>query len=283
VLIALTRWPHWFNTFKLTVYLLLTANIGFFFIEELEGARDLLQSTFDLALLLELFPATIDTAAWVLLLLMFELETYQLDDAALTPKVEKLLMLIRIICVSFIVTAFVGYLLTLLTLFEAESIAIGQLCEMSASGYSQMVDQDAFMSLTAQDCQSLMTSASGPLIAHDELRWFALMKDFEAVQWLAWVDVGNAAVWILVVALLELDLQLSGSPYDSEQWRAISRVFKVLAYTALVLFAVYWGFAGSFLDFEDAFLWIVAFVFIERNVVIWDKEREKTQSSGVTE
>ncbi|MDA1206439.1 MAG: hypothetical protein O2858_02070, partial [Proteobacteria bacterium] len=119
MLIAITRWPHWFNTFKLTVYLLLTANIGFFFIEELEGARDLLQSTFDLALLLELFPATIDTAAWVLLLLMFELETYQLDDAALTPKVEKLLMLIRIICVSFIVTAFVGYLLTLLTLFEA--------------------------------------------------------------------------------------------------------------------------------------------------------------------
>jgi hypothetical protein len=47
-----------------------------------------------------------------------------------------------------------------------------------------------------------------------------------------------------------------------------------------VVFAIYWGFAGTFLDFEDAFLWIMAFVFIERNVVIWEKELNKTAAEG---
>ena len=32
------------------------------------------------------------------------------------------------------------------------------------------------------------------------------------------------------------------------------------------------------MDFWDAFLWIVAFVFIERNVVFWEEELEANQA-----
>ena len=51
----------------------------------------------------------------------------------------------------------------------------------------------------------------------------------------------------------------------------------------LILFAAFWGVAGSFLDFWDAFLWIVAFVFIERNVFVWEQELERAAPSGVTQ
>jgi hypothetical protein len=36
-------------------------------------------------------------------------------------------------------------------------------------------------------------------------------------------------------------------------------------------FAIYWGIDGKPIDFWDAFLWIVAFVYIERNLFIpWE-------------
>ena len=33
----------------------------------------------------------------------------------------------------------------------------------------------------------------------------------------------------------------------------------------------YWGILGDFLDFWDAFMWLVAFVFIELNIFQWQQ------------
>jgi hypothetical protein len=40
----------------------------------------------------------------------------------------------------------------------------------------------------------------------------------------------------------------------------------------LFVAAAYWGFAGDFLDFWDAALWLFAFIFIELNVFEWQSE-----------
>jgi hypothetical protein len=40
----------------------------------------------------------------------------------------------------------------------------------------------------------------------------------------------------------------------------------------VLLAAIYWGIKGDFVDFWDAFLWLVAFVFIELNVFEWRRE-----------
>jgi hypothetical protein len=45
------------------------------------------------------------------------------------------------------------------------------------------------------------------------------------------------------------------------------------------LAAVYWGFEGDFVDFWDAFLWLVAFFFIELNVVEWRQESQTAQGN----
>ena len=52
----------------------------------------------------------------------------------------------------------------------------------------------------------------------------------------------------------------------------ISNGIKFVLYSTLFLAAVYWGFKGNFVDFWDAFLWLVAFFFIEMNVVEWRQE-----------
>ena len=52
-----------------------------------------------------------------------------------------------------------------------------------------------------------------------------------------------------------------------------------MLYSTLFLAAVYWWFAGDFLDFWDAFLWLFAFVFIELNVFSWQAETSAEPAS----
>jgi hypothetical protein len=40
----------------------------------------------------------------------------------------------------------------------------------------------------------------------------------------------------------------------------------MMLYSLLFAAAAYWGLHGDFLDFWDSFLWLIAFVFIERNL-----------------
>ena len=89
---------------------------------------------------------------------------------------------------------------------------------------------------------------------------------------LAWVDVINAAVWLLVVLVLEIDVRLQEhNRFEGVALRA-STASKYVLYTTLFAAAVYWGFKGDFVDFWDAFLWLVAFVFIELNMFEWRQE-----------
>jgi hypothetical protein len=53
---------------------------------------------------------------------------------------------------------------------------------------------------------------------------------------------------------------------------------KNVLYSILLFAAIYWGIFGDFLEFWDAFLWIVAFVFIEMNLFDWKKETDKDVS-----
>ena len=45
------------------------------------------------------------------------------------------------------------------------------------------------------------------------------------------------------------------------------KILKTILYLILFSAAAFWGFKGDFLDFWDAFLWLVAFFFIELNLL----------------
>ena len=71
---------RWFVSVKYLTYILLSFNVYLFLEEELVSAAHSGLANFELASLIQLFSATLDTAAWVLLLLLFELETAVIPD-----------------------------------------------------------------------------------------------------------------------------------------------------------------------------------------------------------
>jgi len=75
-----------FRVFKYSVYALLMLNVYLFFAEEWAASAHRFVDGVALADVIEGFAASIDTAAWVVLLLMFELETYVLNDEQFTRR-----------------------------------------------------------------------------------------------------------------------------------------------------------------------------------------------------
>ena len=97
-------------------------------------------------------------------------------------------------------------------------------------------------------------------------------SNLSSVKALAWADVINSVAWVSVVLMLEVDVHTQLGNISSKWWEKYNIFVKVTVYSVLFLAAVYWGVTGNFLEFWDAFLWIVAFVLIEMNMFEWQAE-----------
>ena len=268
-----------FQFAKYVVYALLTLNVFLFFSEEWAAAPHRFADGISLADVIEGFAATIDTAAWVVLLLMFELETYQLADHHFTSRVTLALHSLRTICYGFIVYAFYGYV-TKLTFLLGMTAApnITDVCSLASVQWSYAIDLDEYQLINAANCGSF--SAGIVFYQFPEMHAIVDQVGRTAIIRLAWVDVINAAVWLMVVLLLEIDVRLQERDLLKGNALKISSSSKYVLYSLLFLAAAYWGWKGDFVDFWDAFLWLVAFVFIELNVFDWRLETLQQQAEG---
>ena len=79
-----------------------------------------------------------------------------------------------------------------------------------------------------------------------------------------WLDLANAALWLLVCAVLAWDVHVPGR-YDAREWR-LRNILKAVLYAPLFGIALAWGVTGAWLDFYDAALWILCFFAVELKV-----------------
>jgi hypothetical protein len=259
-----------FKAFKYTVYAVLTLNIALFFQEELLATKQTFSQGINLVDIIQGFASTIDTAAWVLLLLLFELETSVLaDDTLRKTNVKVTFIGLRLISYGFIGYAFYGYFSKMLLTYNISPLVVDDLCALVGQGYASIVTLDEYPLLDTNSCAVLADQA---LFQLNGQQIVGSASDWVAIQWLAWVDVINSATWVAVVAILEMDvwLQLRGRLQGGIL--SASKIIKMGLYSILFIAAAYWGLLGDFLDFWDAFMWLVAFVFIEMNLFQWQIE-----------
>ena len=265
-----------FKFTKYLVYVLLSFNIYLFLQEELLALSFTFADGIEPGQIVQAFSATIDTAAWVVLLLMFELETAALDDRKIHGAVKWSLHGLRGICYIALLYAFTGYYQELVALYQVVPLALPDACVLAGGDYSLLVDLDEYVPLDAVNCAAL----SGEVYSVAGFDILADSETLRSAQILAWVDVINAADWILVVIVLEVEVRLQLRGDLSDQVMNATKVIKLILYAILFLCAAYWGYAGDFLDFWDASLWLFAFIFIELNVFEWQYETEHELPAG---
>jgi hypothetical protein len=262
-----------FTAVKYLTYLLLLLNVFLFLREETRSLEHTFIGAISLSQFVQVFAATIDTTAWVILLLLFELETSVLDDSKIRGGVKFALHGIRLLCGGAIVWAFTGYCAELITLYKITVLEGFDACSRISGNWSVLLTLDEYLPLDAGNCQSFADSAL-------RISNFNIVADPDTLhrtRYLAWTDVINAGAWILVVVVLEIEVRLQLRRSLTDAVVDGTRYLKYCIYSTLFIAAVYWGFAGKFLDFWDAALWLFAFIFIELNVFDWQRETQAPQ------
>ena len=271
----------WFELFKYAVYVLITVNVVQFFREDYLATSHTFRSGVSWAQLTDAYATTIDSAAWLILLLIFELETYVIEDEKLVGKTRWGLNILGGICFIFVVQAFLGYY-DKYSVINAYALAtFDNACGAVGLVQSYVVDFDEYLGLTTSNCAAIpgvnwYSHASNSILASAEM--FARMKA------MALTDVVNAGTWIVIVIILQIDVLLQMRGSLTEKLYRINAYIKAVLYLVLVAAAVYWGYLSAVLDTWDAMLWIIAFFFIELNLFQWNEEtRGAAHDTGATE
>jgi len=142
------------------------------------------------------------------------------------------------------------------------------LCDQIGKQLVFMVSPDDFSIISKQNCADLTNEDK--LFRLPGTNVVADNSHLALVQNLSIVDVVNASNWILIVIILQADIWIQLRHQLDHTIVKIFRFIKPFLYSLLFGCAIYWGINGTFLDFWDAFLWILAFAFIELNVFKWN-------------
>jgi hypothetical protein len=261
-----------FRVFKYTVYCLLAWNVFLFFQEDLAASAETFGDSVTWRNVVEAYSATFDTAAWVVLLLLFELETAVIDDTKLRGGLKWMFTGIRTLCYFFIVYAFYGYWVKYGVVTAFTPFSVQDLCSLVGTDFTWVADLDEYMPFDQAACTAMQGQ---PLLQIAGTQIIGTQDAVEAAIRLAITDVVNAGDWLVIVVLLEVEVWLQLKALLTDRLLRIGKYVKGFFYAILFAAAAYWGVKGDFLDFWDAFLWLVAFIFIELNIFQWHEESEQ--------
>jgi hypothetical protein len=264
-----------FQFFKYLVYILLAYNILLWFQEDLAASAETFGDTVTWQNVVEAYSATIDTAAWVLLLLLFELETSVIPDEKLKGGLKWLITGTVAICYILITWAFYGYLVKYGVITNVAPFEIGDICMLAGTEWNYVADLDDYPPIDSTSCLALQGQA---LFQVSGLEIVGTLSSLKSAVGLAIVDIINAGTWLVIVLLLQIEVWLQLKNLLTDRLMMIAKISKGFLYAALFVCAIYWGINGTFLDFWDAFLWLVAFIFIELNIFQWHEEGSEPSS-----
>ena len=260
------------QTIKWLVYTLVIINFGFYIRNDLLIAGHTLYSGSSLLEISRAFATTIDESAWIILLLLFELETYLLSDDPLSRAKTLLMQGIRLVCYISLAHTLYAYGVYLAEIYAAVPVeGVTNLCQLIGKDLSYASNL-VYSKINSSNCASL--SSANQFFYVDPPTFF-IVEDAVGLaieKQLAWIDIFEAIIWLLILLSIEVAVWL--------QDRNIGQglIFKTLSITKWCLYSLlwaaagYWIYRGHYMFAWDEFVWIAGFVAIEMNIVEWRNE-----------
>jgi hypothetical protein len=258
---------------KWIVYSLLLINWGFYIEEDWSRALHTLGPDATLVQWAAEFATSIDEAGWFILLFMFELETYVLEDESWTGWTAAVVHGTRLLCYVMLlhtVYAFTNGVIDIQPTVEVENAT--SLCDLVDGKVSYVYNLE-YTLISPENCNTLSDAdrfyhvGDGPVVATaDGLR---LEKQH------AWADLVEAVAWLIIVLAIELVVRLQERDITSGRTILIANRLKAVCYAILVILAAWWAWLSHWLYTWDEFLWIAGFAAIEMNINEWRGEIEE--------
>jgi len=255
---------------KWTVYTLLIVNFAFYFLEDLERARHILHSGSSFLDLTGEFATSIDESAWFILLFMFELETYVLEDEDWKGWVAHVIRGARLACYVMLAHTIFSFSDTVADYMATVPVDNATtLCDLVHADVSYVHNLE-YTEVNAQTCADLSAANQFYWVADDPV-----VTDLDSLNLerdLAWVDLAEAVIWLLILLAIEVIVRMQGHGVTRSALITTLNRVKFLLYATLIAFGVYWAWLSHWLYLWDELLWIGGFAAIEMNVSEWREE-----------
>ena len=265
---------------KIVVYTLLLLNFGYYWFEEYRNAQHTLTQGATLLQWMAAYAATLDDFAWLLLIAVYELETYWLEDDFDNKLVEWLMQLTKIGCYVLILQTTYSYIIALIDIYNVTPVKnVAEICALAGQDLS-LLRNLVYTEISSENCASLSLASEffrypGEPVVTDGL---GLAEDITLRQ----VDIIENIAWLLIVAIMELNVRLQTKGlHDGPAIKWSNRV-KTGSYAAIILASVYWITKGHYVYAWDEFVWIAGFVVLDSNLAEWRHELEEAEHKGET-
>ncbi len=253
----------YFHIFKYIVYGLLVYNAYLFFREDHIASSRLFSDGLGWSSLIQGYSASIDTISWIFLLVIFELETDIFPKYQIRHGLKRSLKSVKVLSYLFIIYSFYGYIIKYTLVHDTVPFSSDP-CRLIKTSYTYIVTLDQYVPITIEQCQRL---AQSTLYQINNTQVIGSYSSLMSAQRQVCVDVLTSANWLLIVLILDVEVHLQVRGFLTHGWTQVSAMIKTLLYSILVINVIYWGVEGSLLSCWDALLWLIAFVFIELNVL----------------
>jgi hypothetical protein len=263
-----------FRLFKVVIFWVLMINLVYYLYEDVTAFLYLPTdaSVFEVA---ETFAVSIDYVAWMVLIVLFEMETSALAKDRLTEKRRRVFTGLTAACYLFLLYAGYSYTVGLVDSYNYEPIESRPACYFANTNYAYLTLQARPIELTHENCSEFagkeIFKAPSDNIITTEANLLALKK-------LSWVDVFNASAWLIVVLLFQIEVSLEHANKLTKRRLITVMVWKGAAYLVLLCGAIYWTVFSLFIDYWDAWLWLLAFILVDLNLLGLDETQNQRAS-----
>jgi hypothetical protein len=268
-----------FRIFKVAIFSILMLNVIYYVYEDVNAYLYLAPGS-SLLDTLEAFAVSIDCMAWMILIVLFEMETSAQSKDQFTGMRKWVIAGLTAACYVVLVYAAYGYAAGLVDTYHFEPIENQSACDFANTNFAYMAADARPIELTDENCgeldgEQLFKSPSDNVIATASV--------LPALVRLGWIDVFNSNAWLLVVLLFQIEFSLEQANLLTKRRLLMVMAWKGFAYLVLLGCAIYWTVYSAFIDWWDAWLWLLAFILIDLNMLGLDETQNQRADQRVAE
>ncbi len=201
---------------------------------------------------------------------MFELETYVVADVDWKGWIAHTVRAVRLFCYLLIAHTVYAYMIVVISLQPTVAVEdISDLCGLTGADVSYVYNLK-YTEINDQTC--------GELSGESQFYWLAknpVVSDMAGLNLerdLAWVDLFEAVVWLLILLAIEIVVRLQSRGVTGGVLISTGNTLKFFLYMTLIAFGIYWATLSHWLYFWDELVWIGGFAAIEMNLSKWRGE-----------
>ena len=168
------------------------------------------------------------------------------------------------LCYAMIAHTLYTAVLTTINLQPTAAVEnVSDLCDLVDEEVAYVYNLE-YTDVTMESCETLSAETEFYWVASE---WIvADAAGLELERDLAWVDLWEVVLWLLILLAIEIGVRLRDRGVTEGVILSVTNSLKIVMYLVLMGFGIYWASLSHWLYFWDELLWIAGFAAIEMNM-----------------